>query len=64
MLSKCRRAALVTAERRFHSANVRNGPPGLPMGTRVVAMNLSGKITTNEVLLTHSGRGASSPTWA
>lgn len=55
------RAACVTAETGFHSAKVRSGPGSVSSGTNVLATNVSGKITTNEALLTTSGLGTSSP---
>ena len=64
MLPKSSRAAWVTEETGFHSANVLSGPGRVAIGTNVLATNVSGKITMKAALLTTSGLGASSPIMA
>src|SRR5688572_9953942 len=64
MLPNSSRAACVTADTGFHSAIVLSGPGRPSDGTKVLAMNVIGKITMNEALLTTSGAGAISPTYA
>ncbi len=51
----------MTVEIGFHSAKVRSGPGSVSSGTKVLATNVSGKITMNEALLTTSGVGTSIP---
>ena len=46
----------------FHAANVFSAPGRLLIGTKVFAMNVIGKITMNDALLTTSGLGTISPT--
>lgn len=58
------RADSVTLETGFHSAKALSGPGSDASGTNVGAMNVSGKITMKLALLTTSGLGASSPTYA
>jgi len=55
------RAAWVTAEIGFHSANTCNGAGNVLSGTNVLAMKVSGKITMKAALLTTSGLGTSIP---
>ena len=61
MLPNSSRAARVTDETGFHSAKVCSGPGRVSSGTNVLAMNVSGKITMNDALLTTSGEGTSIP---
>ena len=64
MFPNSSRAAWVTAETGFHSANVRSTGGKLSSGTKVLATNVSGKITMKLALLTTSGVRTSSPTTA
>ena len=58
------RAAWVTDETGFQFAMNFSTEGRLFVGTNVFAMNVSGKITMNEALLTTSGLGTMSPTSA
>ena len=61
MLPNSSRAAWVTADTGFHSAKARSAPGRFSDGTKVLAMNVSGKMTMNEALLITSTLGTSSP---
>jgi hypothetical protein len=54
----------VTADTGFQFAKVFNGSGKLLVGTKVLAMNVSGKITMNAALFTISGVRTSRPTSA
>src|SRR5215204_4825977 len=58
------RAAWVTAEMGFHSANTRSGPGSVPASTNVLAMKVSGKTTMKLALLNTSGLRTARPTTA
>lgn len=55
------RAAWVTVDTGFHSANRCSGPGSVSRGTNVLAMNVSGKMMMNAALFTTSGLGTSIP---
>src|SRR3954470_16924368 len=64
MLPNSWRAAWVTDETGFQLATNFSGAGNLSVGTKVLAMKVSGKITTNEALFTTSTLGTMSPTQA
>ncbi|CAN5523856.1 hypothetical protein BH18ACT16_BH18ACT16_05500 [soil metagenome] len=56
--------ACATAEKGFHSANVRSTVGRFALSTKVLATKVNGKITMNDALFTTSGLGTSMPTYA
>ena len=64
MLPNRSRTDWVAVETGFQSAKTRSGVGKFCVGTKVLAMKVSGKITMNEALLTTSGVRTSSPTGA
>ena len=62
MFPNSSRAACATAETGFHSANTRNGVGKSSVGTKVLAMKVSGKITSEEALLMASTLPTDRPT--
>ena len=61
MLPNSSRAAWVTVETGFQAASVCRTGGSVSSGTKVLATNVSGKITMNAALLTTSGLGTSMP---